>query len=207
MPQRPAKDGGHTAFTDHRISRRPEQPQAYGNAGELIAWREPIPELRDRNRALALVTAGMQNRDSAQVIRGYRMLNRLAKSERDPEVSTALGSILLTGKEPAEASKQFTEALSARPSYAPYEVNLATALAESDRREKAIRHLEHALELDPLLEKAVWQLAQIYRAEGNETKAAALVARYRKAMGFTSAETVCKRHESRPQTDMIGLGR
>ncbi len=193
MPQRPAKDGGHTAFTDHRISRHPEKVEATGIAGALTAWREPSLELRDRNLALALVTAGISNHDSAQVIRGYRMLNRLMeiKSEEtrdDPAVLTALGSILLTAREPGEASKRFSQALSRRPNYAPYEVNLATALLDSNQRQEAIRHLERALELDPLLQNAIWLLAQAYRSEGDETKAAAVVARYRATMGITASD-------------------
>lgn len=188
MPQRPAKDGGHTAFTDHRISRHPEQTQAESAPGQLTAWREPSAQLRDRNLALALVTEGMQNHEPAQVIRGYRMLNRLPHRDDDPEVSAAIGSILLTAKEPAEATKSFARAVSGRPSYAPYEVNLATSLVEDNRREEAAQHLERALDLDPLLEKAIWELAGIYRSEGQETKAAALVARYRAAMGITAAQ-------------------
>lgn len=189
MPQRPAKDGGHTAFTDHRISRHPEQTQAPVTNNELVAWREPLPELRDRNLALALVTAGMQNHDSAQVIRGYRMLNRLAPQlQDDPAVLSALGSILLTAKETDEASKRFRRALSLRPTYAPYEVNLATALLASDgsnHRTEAIQHLEHALELDPLLQNAVSLLARAYKSAGEEAKASEIIARYRAAMGIT----------------------
>lgn len=189
MPQRPAKDGGHTAFTDHRISRHPEQTQTPSTAGELVAWREPAPELRDRNLALALVTVGMQNHDPAQVIRGYRMLNRLPNEvQNDAAVVTALGSILLTAKESEEASKQFRLALSFEPQYAPYEVNLATALLACNQRQEAIQHLEHALALDPLLENAVALLAGAYRSDGDEAKASAIVARYRAAMGITIAD-------------------
>ncbi|HTU48901.1 MAG TPA: multiheme c-type cytochrome [Bryobacteraceae bacterium] len=188
MPQRPAKDGGHTAFTDHRISRHPDQTESTAGAGELVAWREPDPELRDRNLALALVTVGIENHDSAQVIRGYRMLNRLKEVQDDPAVLTALGSILLIAKEPSEASKRFSQALSQRPNYAPYEVNLATALLDNNQRPEAIPHLERALELDPLLQKAILLLTQAYRSEGEETKAAAVMARYRTVMGIRTAD-------------------
>lgn len=186
MPPRPAKDGGHTAFTDHRISRHPERTEAAGVPGELTAWREPAPELHDRNLALALVTVGMQNHDSAQVIRGYRMLNRLpAKMQADAAVLTALGSILLTAKEPAEAVKRFGEALSLRPDYAPYEVNVATALVASNRSLEAIRHLERALKLDPLLQNAVSLLASTYREQNEPEKALEIMARYQAALGIT----------------------
>jgi predicted Zn-dependent protease len=156
----------------------------------LVAWRQPEQELRDRNLALALVTAGLQNHDSSQVIRGYRMLNRLEKQmQDDPEVLTTLGSILLTAKQPQEASKVFRKALSLRSRYAPYEVNLATALLDCDQRPEAIRHLEHALELDPLLQKAVTGLASAYGREGEQSKAAAVLERYRARMGIQSANS------------------
>jgi predicted Zn-dependent protease len=189
MPRRPAKDGGHTAFTDHRISRHPNETQEASANTELIAWREPPPELRDRNLALALVTLGMQDHDSSRVIRGFKTLNRLdPRMQNDAAVLTALGSILLTAKESEAATKEFREALALRPGYAPYEVNLATALLASDNRPEAIRHLEHALELDPLLQQAVSLLAPAYRAEGQSTKASEMMARYRAAMGFTGAD-------------------
>ncbi len=45
MSKRNAKDGGHTVFTDHRISRRPEPEQQAETAekGELVVWRDPQP--------------------------------------------------------------------------------------------------------------------------------------------------------------------
>lgn len=194
MPRRPAKDGGHTAFTDHRISRRPEAAQATANNADLVAWREPAIELRDRNMALALVTAGLENHDSTEVIRGYRMLNRLPEqTQKDPAVLTALGSILLTAKESAEASQRFQKALSLRPGYAPYEVNLAMALLDEHRLPEAIAHLEHALELDPLLQNAVSLLARAYADEGERVKAAQVVAHYDAAMGI-------KRNASKSET-------
>lgn len=188
MPKRPARDGGHTAFTDHRISRVPnESTDAAATTDELIAWREPDARLRDRNLGLALATLGMQNNNSAQMIQGLRLLDRIpVPMAHDADVLTALGTILLTAKEPAEAAKRFQEALSLRPRYAPYEVNLASALLNAGDRSEAIRHLEHALEMDPLLQKAVALLAAAYNGEGDGIKAAAVVNRFQTAMGVTS---------------------
>ena len=45
MPKRGAKDGGHTAFTDHRIARRPAAEGTLSIAADLTAWREPAPAL------------------------------------------------------------------------------------------------------------------------------------------------------------------
>jgi hypothetical protein len=190
MPRRPAKDGGHTAFTDHRITRYPavegEPIQQLTPPADLIAWREPDEPLRQRNLALALVTVGMENHDSNQVIRGYRMLNRLEKDfSNDPAFLTALGTIILRGKQPAEAERRFGEVLRLRPNYAPYQVNEASALLEAGKTAEATQHLERAVQLDPLLQQAVQLLSNIYRMQDQRSKADDLMARYRQAMGIT----------------------
>lgn len=191
MPKRDAKDGGHTAFTDHRITRLPEAEDVPGvSTGELIAWREPDASVRTRNMALALVTAGLEKSNSGEVIRGFRMLTRLeAQFPTDPDVETALGNILLKGKQPAEAEKRFRNALDARPGYAPYEVNLAAALLDNGDIAGGSQHLERAVELDPLLQQAVDLLATLYRSQGEGTKAAELLSRYQSAMGITVEAT------------------
>ena len=50
MPKRDAKDGGHTAFTDHRIQRQPVPEQTVTEDTDISAWREPVDDnLRKRN--------------------------------------------------------------------------------------------------------------------------------------------------------------
>lgn len=190
MPQRPAKDGGHTAFTDHRISRRPEPELSISLAGDLRAWRDPSPSARDRNFALALVTVGLENHNPPQVIRGYRMLNRMQPSlSNDAAALTTLGTVLLKGKQPAEAERCFARALELQPNYAPYEVNVAVALLATgntmETTREATRHLEHVLQLDPLLQQGVELLDHTYRIQNENSKADALMSTYRAAMGIT----------------------
>lgn len=65
------------------------------------------------------------------------MLDRLPLAQQhDPDVLTSMGNILLMTKQPEEACKRFAEALSLHPDYAPYEVNLSTALLESNPSRK-----------------------------------------------------------------------
>ena len=188
MPRLAARDGGHTVFTDHRIARLPQPPGLPAQPQDLAAWREPEPRLRERNLALALVAAGLQNKSSAEVIRGYRMLNQVEKNyPNDPDVLTTLGNVLLRGKQPEEALRRFEKALRMRPAYAPYEVNTASALIAAGRKAEAERHLEKAIELDPLLAPAVELLGSLYRDGGESARADRLVAQYRQAMGFTPA--------------------
>ena len=188
MPRLAARDGGHTVFTDHRIARRPEQRSELNQPEDLAAWREPEPRLRQRNLALALVAVGLQSKSSQEVIRGYRLLNRVEKDyPDDPDVLTSLGNVLLRGKQPGEALRRFEKVLVLRPAYAPYEVNAASALIAAGRKSEALRHLERALQLDPLLEQAVELLSRLYKDENESAKAAAIVAQYRREMGFTPA--------------------
>jgi hypothetical protein len=186
MPSRPAKDGGHTAFTDHRIARRPEEENIVPAGDDLVAWREPDPSVRQRNLALALVTAGMESRKPNQVIRGYKMLNRLGPAiNGDAAALTVLGNVLLTGKQPVEAEHQFERALALRPNFAPYEVNLAGAMLAAGDTAGAVQHIETAVKIDPLPLQAVQLLSQAYRTEGQSAKADGLIARYRAAMGIS----------------------
>jgi Cytochrome c554 and c-prime len=188
MPKRPAKDGGHTAFTDHRITRRAEPEGEPATGAELAAWREPAPELRDRNLALALVTEGLENHVSDQVIRGYKMLNRLeSRFSKDPLLLTELGTVLLTAKQAAEAERRFRLALQLRPNFAPYEVNLGDALLEEGNLPGALEHLERAVQLDPLLPQGIHLLDRAYRMRGDIAQAEQLTGRYRSAMGITVA--------------------
>ncbi len=188
MPRLPARDGGHTVFTDHRIARRPEPWRGTAGQADLAAWREPEPRLRERNLAMALVTVGLQNESSQEAIRGYRMLNQVEKEfPDDAAVLTSLGSVLLRAKQPAEALRRFEKVLLLRPAYAPYEVNAAAALIAAGRKPEAVRHLERAVELDPLLKQAVELLSGLYRDQGEAPKAASLIARYQHDMGNISA--------------------
>jgi tetratricopeptide (TPR) repeat protein len=186
MQRLDARDGGHTVFTDHRIARRPEPRNEVAEPEDLVAWREPEPRLRERNLALALVALGLQDGTAPEVIRGYRMLNQVEKDyPDDPDVLTTLGSVLLLGKQPAEALRRFEKVLILRPAYAPYEVSAASALIAAGRKAEAVRHLERALQLDPLLQQAVELLGSVYRDWGESARAAGLIAQYQREMGVT----------------------
>ena len=187
----PAKDGGHTAFTDHRISVHSEggSKTESSQKEQLIAWRDPDPSLRQRNLALALVTSGMEEKDPGEVIRGFRMLARLEKDlKNDASALTELGTILLTAKQPAEAKIRFQRALNLRLNYAPYEVNLASSLMDEGNVSEGTRHLERAVQLDPLLSQAVQLLSQAYVAQGEHIRASELLKQYRASMGIVTKD-------------------
>ena len=172
MPRRDAQDGGHTAFTDHRIQRRPEPQTGAPPVGDIAAWREPPPELQKRNLGIAYVSAGLQRRSANSLVRGYQLLTEVQQEfSSDPEVFTSMGTALLIGKQPSEAEFAFERALSLRPNSAVAETNVAAAHQQSGDVGGTIAHLEHAVAVDPLHLPAASALIDLYRQQGDPAKA------------------------------------
>lgn len=183
MQRRPALDGGHTVFTDHRITRKP-QPDAVGvTPGDLVAWREPATSFQQRNLALAYVNAGIASRTPAEIVRGYRMLTEVqSKSPEDIDVLLGIGQALLAGGQPLESLKAFEWVLRLSPDNAKAEEYAGIASQAAGQFENAVSHLEHAIELDPLLLSAGARLQEVYRRQGREAKADALAESMRRRM-------------------------
>jgi len=185
MPRKPTSDGGHTIFTDHRIASRPEVPSVSSDVVDLTAWREPEAQFRDRNLGLALADFSMQKKSAPQMVQAFRLLYRAEKtSPADPEVLTALGSLLFIAQDTEEAEKRYRQAVALKPDSAPFQVNLAAALLKEGRNKEAQLCLERALRLDPFIESGVQLLGRIYRASGEKEKAETLEAGYLAAMGY-----------------------
>ncbi len=172
MPRRDAQDGGHTAFTDHRIQRRPEAQLNGPPAQDIAAWREPAPDLQKRNLGIAYVSAGLQRRSTTSLVRGYRLLTEVQNEfSSDPEVFTSMGTALLVGKQPSEAEFAFERALSLRPNSAVAETNAAAAHQQAGDIDGTIAHLERAVALDPLHLPATSALINLYQQQRNPAKA------------------------------------
>lgn len=184
MPTKPARDGGHTAFTDHEIQRRPSPARASASRTQkLVAWQPPLPELAQRSLGLAYVAVGERDRSAAHLDEGYRLLSAARSTHgKDPALLTNLGLLALRQKRPTEAVELFEAALNAEPGYAPYMVNLATALKEAGRAPEAVAQLERALALDPSLEPAYRKLAEIAREMRQPAKLRETFDRYLKFM-------------------------
>lgn len=175
MPRRDAKDGGHTAFTDHRIQRRPEPQQALSENLDIAAWREPAPDLQKRNLGIAYVNVGAERRYPPFVVRGYRMLTEVQEQfSADSAVFTAMGTALLLGKQSTEAELAFDHALQLGPDSAAGETNAASAYLQGGDVDKAVAHLERAVKIDPLHLPADMPLIDLYKRQGNAAKAAEL---------------------------------
>jgi hypothetical protein len=188
MDRRETQDGGHTAFTDHRIARRPVTAHGETTApGNLAAWREPAPELRRRNLALAYNNAGLRLSSDALIARSYDILLGLPKTFlSDPDVLMATGAALQKRKEPLRAAEVFERVIELRPNDPVGEDNAAQAWLEAGQTQIAVRHLERALALDPLLLPDIEALLRIYRAAGDLAKENALMVRVQGAMRTAS---------------------
>jgi hypothetical protein len=183
MPRRETDDGGHTVFTDHRIRRTPQQPGGTAPLKQLIAWREPAPELRERNLALAFNNAGLRHSAIDLLDRSYPMLLEVQKrSPADPDVLTAIGTVLLNRDDFLPAAKLFDHVIELRPSDPSSEDNAAMAWQGAGDRQAAAKRFEKALALDPLLLPDIESLARIYRETGERAKETALMGRVHEAM-------------------------
>lgn len=172
MTRRPAQDGGHTVFTDHRITRRPEPDETAATPEEVVPWRDPPIQFARRNTALACLNAGIAARSPAQIVRGYRMLTEVQKAMPDDvAVLKGIGRALLLGKQPMEALRAFERVLELVPNDAENAESVGIAYLESNQAAPAAAHLEKALQLDPLLLSAATALGEAYRKRGNSNQA------------------------------------
>ncbi len=188
MPRRDAKDGGHSAFTDHRIQRRPESlPDAPADTG-IAAWREPSPDLQARNLGIAYIDAGMQRKSSPFIVQGYRTLTEVqAQFSNDSDFFKWIGEALLLAQQTSEAKIAFERALELDPNSPLAEASAASPYVASGDAPRAIAHLERALTLDPLYLPAASTLMSLYQKEGDTAEADALAGKIKAAMDETPA--------------------
>jgi photosynthetic reaction center cytochrome c subunit len=178
MPRRDAKDGGHTAFTDHRIQRRPEPESDLPAGTDIVAWREPAAALQKRNLGIAHIDAGVGRRSQSMVIQGYRELAEVqSQFPNDPELFSWIGQALVLGHQSREAEIAFERAAQLAPTSPVNEGNAASAYAQAGDLDSARVHLEKAVAIDPLYLPAAGPLVQLYRRQGRTTEAEALTAR------------------------------
>jgi photosynthetic reaction center cytochrome c subunit len=183
MPRRDAKDGGHSAFTDHRIQRRPQTEPDLPAAAGLAAWRDPSPDLQQRNLGIAYVEVGLQRRSPDFLIQGYRTLTEVQQQfANDSEVFRWIGEALLLGKQTSEAAIALERALKLDPGSAIAEASAAAPYIQGGDADRAIEHLERAVTLDPMDLPTAIALIDLYQKHGNVTEAAELSGKIKLAM-------------------------
>ncbi len=183
MPRRDAKDGGHSAFTDHRIQRRPQaQPDLPSDAG-LAAWRDPPSDLQKRNLGIAYVEVGLQRRSPDFLVQGYRTLTEVQEQfPKDSAVFRWIGEALLLGKQTSEAAIAFECALKLDPASAIAEARAAAPYIQAGDADRAIAHLRRAVALDPMDLPTALALIDLYQKQGKSSEAADLSGKIKLAM-------------------------
>lgn len=188
MPTREASNGGHTAFTDHRIQIRPQPEVTITDKTDIAAWREPPSALGKRNLGIAYIQVGIERRSPAFIIRGYRLLTEVQTAfSKDSALYTWMGTALQMGGQYSEAKQAFRMAVDLDPNSAVKQANAGQAFAAAGDLDTAELYLERALQLDPLDLTAASLLIKIYNSQGNVTKANQISGRIQRAMQFNSA--------------------
>ncbi|HXZ34064.1 MAG TPA: c-type cytochrome [Terriglobales bacterium] len=189
MPRRAAKDGGHTAFTDHRIQRlqevRPDVPAESG----LVAWREPPADLQTRNLGIAYIQVGVQRHSASLITQGYRALTEVQQQfANDGNFFRWIGEALLAARQTSEAKIAFGRALELDPNSAGAEARAAGPYLQEGDFEHAIAHLERAVALDPLDLVTVSVLNGLYAKQGRAGDSAELSSKIKAAMSRSDAD-------------------
>jgi photosynthetic reaction center cytochrome c subunit len=201
MPRRNPKNGGHTVFTDHRIQARPQPETDLPPDTDIAAWREPAPDLQERNLGIAHIDAGIQQGSARFLVHGYRLLTEVQNQfSTDPDVFSSIGNALLLAKHTSEAELAFERALQLAPNSVPAETNAAAAYLQAGDMDKAVAHLEHAVALDPLSLEAAVPLIHLYRQEGKPEKAADLSTKIAGAMEKQTVPGEATSVSKEPQT-------
>jgi photosynthetic reaction center cytochrome c subunit len=187
MPRRNAKDGGHTAFTDHRIQRRPETQTDLPLDTGIAAWREPSSDLQKRNLGIAYIDVGMQRHSLSFIVQGYRTLTEVqGQFTNDSDFFKWIGEALLIGKQTSDSKLAFERALQLDPNSALTEASAASPYIQEGDDERAIRHLQRAVTMDPLFLPAASTLIGLYGKQGKPAEAAELSVKIRLAMSERS---------------------
>jgi tetratricopeptide (TPR) repeat protein len=182
MPARAATDVAHAAITDHRILPRPEaEPDRTAPRDVPVAWREPAPEFRQRDQAIADLTVASDERSAPLARQALRLLLTLPNPvAQDPDVLSALGSMMLQQKMPRQALNYFQEAAREQPRNANEIMNAGIASEYAGDIGAAISSFERAIDLDPSLQRAYFELARLYESNGQEGASIQTVRRYLK---------------------------
>lgn len=176
MPKRAPNDGGHTAFTDHRIERYPQSADQSNAANpppaSLAPWRQPPSELATRNLGIASVDVGLEKRSPKLIVDGYRMLTAVQQQfPQDSEMFNTMGIALFAAKQFDEAAQAFELAVHFDSQSSPKEASLGQAYLALGDHGLAEQHLERAMMLDPLNLSAAGVLINAYNQNGEGEKA------------------------------------
>ena len=195
MPRQSTPEVAHTAYTDHRIQiPGHSEPSTAQVPRSLHAWREPPLGLQDRNLGLAYVYAGQHEASADWIQKGFALL--LPLRAKDPEVHSAIGSVLIQKHRPQEAVSMYQETARLNPESAEAAHNLAVAKMAAGDAAGAVSELKRAISLDSYYERSWLLLTTIYTQLGNKTLRSATIERYLKFVPQSLAFRALKKQTS-----------
>lgn len=157
MPKRKASDGGHSAFTDHRIQKRP-LAAALNAPPRLRPWRGAID---DRALGLAELQVGERDGNEALIQQGYRRLAAgISRWDQDAEVVAALGLVLFWKDQKADARKLLEAAVKLKPTDPTLHEKLGLVQRALGDLESARQSFTTAISLDPSTERPYFLLSE-----------------------------------------------
>jgi predicted CXXCH cytochrome family protein len=184
MPQRAPTDVAHAALTDHRILARPDHttPLPLGPPQEIQVWREPAPNLQQRDLGLAYFEAAANGKSRQLEDLGRNLLSGLSDSQRneDGAVMAALGDMNLSSGHAVEAAAFFRRAYELDTSSGWYAMLWGISLKQNEDPTGAERELRRAIKLDPSLERAYLELSALYTKKGKFGEAKEVLGQYLK---------------------------
>ena len=171
MPKTRARDGGHSAFTDHSMPRtRHRQPRPANEPRELVSFWAGTGA--DRERGLAYARLALRDQERSYAMRAFQLLEKAQAGEaEDPQVSLQLAFLHDRRGDEAKAIELYKRAASLDPSLLTATVNLGGKLALQGRYQEASKLWEDALSRNAGLEAARINLALAHRKLGNEAAA------------------------------------
>jgi Flp pilus assembly protein TadD len=183
MPQSSTTNVAHAALTDHRILRRPaDAVRVQEGEQRIVAWREPSPEVRDRDLALGEILAAISKNLPVIENQGFDLLKTLPPEQRrnDPEVLSALEGLYLQSGNLDKAVEFGRLTVEQSPQSAKSAMNFGLVLQRSGDLAGAEQKFTRAIELDPSLKPAYSQLARLYASQGRTREMTDIVDRYLK---------------------------
>lgn len=180
MPGRPANNIAHLAVTDHRIRRPNTASVPYQGVDKIVAWREPPPEFRQRDLALAGLQISSREKLPAMLRESMKLLEALPEAQQnsDPDVLSSLEVAFLDSSPPDKAVALSRWAVESIPKSATFALNYGLALKRAGDLKQAESEFLRSIDLDPSLMRSYAELAVLYDSEGRQAESKATIDRF-----------------------------
>lgn len=167
MPRNPTTDIPHAALTDHRLMARPAPDPEIGSPVRVLVWRDPAPQVRDRDLGLAETLVGFSKAAPNVGEAGVHMLKNLPPEQinNDPAAMADLEGIALQTGDVGAALRMARRSAELKPDSAKTAMQLAIVLLRSGDEAGAESQFKRAISLDISLRQAYMDLAKLYANE------------------------------------------